>query len=100
MHRRRQRGTSGGLGPTLRRQVDPRQRTPPAARVASDSGHKQPPALQKRLGQSISVRSPPPPFATSGHGQNLDGDGTKGQDTPDIPADFPNAAAEEERVHG
>jgi hypothetical protein len=29
--------TSGGLGPTLRRQVDPRQRTPPAARVASGS---------------------------------------------------------------
>jgi hypothetical protein len=29
------RGTSGGLGPMLRRQVDPRQRTPPAACVAS-----------------------------------------------------------------
>jgi hypothetical protein len=27
--------TSGGSGRTLRRQVDPRQRTPPAARVAS-----------------------------------------------------------------
>jgi hypothetical protein len=36
--------TSGGLGPTLRRQVDPRQRTPPAARVASGSGHNRPPA--------------------------------------------------------
>jgi hypothetical protein len=30
--------TSGGSGPTLRRQVDLRQRTPPAARVASGSG--------------------------------------------------------------
>jgi hypothetical protein len=29
--------TSGGLGP-LRRQVDPSQRTPPAARMASGSG--------------------------------------------------------------
>ncbi len=34
--------TSGGLGPTLRREVDPRHRTPPAARVASGSGHKRP----------------------------------------------------------
>jgi hypothetical protein len=32
--------TSGGLGPTLRRQVDPRQRTPP--------DHFLPPALQDR----------------------------------------------------
>src|SRR6202042_3990866 len=36
-------GRAGGtpmiLGPTLRRQVDPRQRTPPAARVSSGSGH-------------------------------------------------------------
>jgi hypothetical protein len=32
--------TSSGLGPTLRRQVDPRQRTRPAARVASDLGPK------------------------------------------------------------
>jgi hypothetical protein len=30
---------SGDLGPTLQRQVDPRQRTPPAARGASGSGH-------------------------------------------------------------
>ena len=41
--------TSGGLGPTLRRQVDPRQRTPPAARVASGSGQNPPPALQKKI---------------------------------------------------
>jgi hypothetical protein len=33
--------TSGGLGPTLRRQVDPRQRTPLAARVASGSGQEE-----------------------------------------------------------
>jgi hypothetical protein len=39
-------GSSGG--PMLRRQVDPRQRTPPAARVASGSGHEPPLALQKR----------------------------------------------------
>jgi hypothetical protein len=44
--------TSGGLGPTLRRQVDPRQRTPPAARVASGSGHKPPHALQKKVAGS------------------------------------------------
>jgi hypothetical protein len=39
--------TSGELGPTLRRQLDPRQRTPPAARVVSGSGQDLPPALQK-----------------------------------------------------
>jgi hypothetical protein len=33
------------LGPTLRRQVHSRQRTPPAARVASGSGHNRPPTL-------------------------------------------------------
>jgi hypothetical protein len=48
--RRRLRVTSGGSGPRLSRQVDPSQRTPPAARMASGSGHEPPPALQKRLG--------------------------------------------------
>ena len=42
--------TSGELGPTLRRQVDHRQRTPPAARVASGSGKSQPPAPFERTG--------------------------------------------------
>jgi CubicO group peptidase (beta-lactamase class C family) len=37
--------TSRGLGLTLRRQVDPRQRTPPAARMASGSGQNLPLAL-------------------------------------------------------
>jgi hypothetical protein len=32
--------TSGGLGPTLQRQVDPRQRTPPTATVASGPGQR------------------------------------------------------------
>src|ERR1700674_1759234 len=35
-----ERVTSGGLGPMLRRQVGPRQRTSPAARVAARSGHE------------------------------------------------------------
>ena len=39
----------------LRRQVDPRQRTSPAARVASASGHKRPPALQKKVAGSWSA---------------------------------------------
>jgi hypothetical protein len=34
------------------------------------------------------------------HCQNSNGDRTKRQDTPDIPADFLHAAAEEERLHG
>src|SRR5580692_1785349 len=40
--------TSGGLAPTLRRQVDTRQRTAPTAKVAS--GPNRPLALQIRLG--------------------------------------------------
>jgi hypothetical protein len=40
--------TSGGLAPTHWRQVDPRQRTLGAARVASGSGQEQPPALRKK----------------------------------------------------
>ena len=49
--------TSGGLRQTLRRQVDPRQRTRPAARITSGPGHFLPPALQKdRLaGRGLSV---------------------------------------------
>jgi len=52
--------TSGGLAPTLRRQVDPRQRTPPAARVASGSGHEPPLALQKigRLSPQAAIGCP------------------------------------------
>jgi hypothetical protein len=38
---RPERVTSGGLGPTVRRQVDPKQRTLPAARVASGPGQAQ-----------------------------------------------------------
>jgi hypothetical protein len=34
------------------------------------------------------------------HGQNSNGDRTERQDTPDIPADFRDAAVEEERGHG
>jgi hypothetical protein len=43
-------------GPTLCRQVDPRQRTPSAARVASGSGQFLPPALQNEVGPTQSAR--------------------------------------------
>jgi hypothetical protein len=47
--------TSGGLGPTFRRQVEPRQRTPPAATVASGSGQNRPPsALPRALAIGVS----------------------------------------------
>jgi hypothetical protein len=41
--------TSGGLRPTLRRRVDPRQRTPPATKMASGSGQNRPLAPQQVL---------------------------------------------------
>jgi hypothetical protein len=47
--------TSGGLGPTLRRQVDPGQRTPPAAEVASGSGHFEPPRFEAVAAERASI---------------------------------------------
>jgi hypothetical protein len=57
-----ERVTSGGLGPTLRRRVDPRQRTPSAARVASGPGQTCRPRCKKGRGKLAPSEMQPVPM--------------------------------------